>query len=160
MQKVSLKKTILNDALSFILTIIGPLLLAIAIFADIFGFLPRRHGRGAQSVDPDFIIKMGIIGLILTVVFWMLLGLRIRRIGNIVAHGPRVKAKLLAVDFFKDRGRIEYEYTLHRKQHSSGTGIMKNKQTEALTPGDEIELALDPDDFNKSYYVDLYCDKV
>ena len=55
------------------------------------------------------------------------------------------------------RGRIEFEYRHNGQEHRTGVAVMKNKQTTAISPGDEIEVALDPDNAGKAYVVHLYC---
>jgi len=94
--------------------------------------------------------------VVVTVILFVLLARRIARIKATLVSGPRVKAKVLGIGFMKDRGRVEFEYTLEGQHYASGAAIMKNKQTTAISPGDEIEVAIDRADPTRAFVVDLY----
>jgi hypothetical protein len=157
MRQPSIGKIILNDYASFLLAIGGPIALAITAFTAALGFIPRAGARGGRAVDPQFAAAACVFAVIITVLLLFLLARRISRIKRILAAGPRTKASVLDVGFFKDRGRIEFEYTHNGRQYTTGTAIMKNKQTTAISPGDEIEVAVDPDNPRKAFVVQLYC---
>ncbi|HUE71078.1 MAG TPA: DUF3592 domain-containing protein [Pirellulaceae bacterium] len=156
MHQVSTRKIILNDYVAFLLTIGGPIALAISAFTAVFGFIPSIRNRGGQEVDPQFIIGMCVVAVVLTLLLFFLLWRRIARIRNILATGPRTKAKVLGIGFFKDRGRIDFEYTHNGQQYATGTAVMKNQQTTSIAAGDEIEVALDPENPLKALIVHLY----
>ncbi len=157
MRPVSVIKIILNDYFAFLLTVGGPIAIAISAFTAIFGFIPNIRNREGKEVNPQFIFGMSIVAVVLAVLLVFLLFLRISRIKNILAHGIHAKAKVLEIWFFKDRGRVEFEYTHNGQKHTTGTAIMKNKQTIAMVPGDEIEVAIDPDNAHRAFIVPLYC---
>jgi len=158
MQNLSLKKLLLNDSLARLLASGSLLFLLLTAFADGFAFLPRQESSTGFSIDAAGIIEWSYLSLMLAALSALLLALRIRQIGKILSSGPRITATLLDVRFFKERARIDYEYTIYRMQNRSSLKIARNAQTESLAAGDEIELALDPFDCTKSYFVDLYCE--
>jgi hypothetical protein len=157
MSHPSTAKIILNDYAAFLLTIAGPIAIAIAAFTATFGFIPSIRNRGGGEVDPSFIVGMCVVTAFIAVLVFFLLVRRISRIKRILADGVRTKAKVLEVGFFKDRGRIEFEYRHNGQEHRTGVAVMKNNQTTAVSPGDEIEVALDPENAGKAYVVQLYC---
>ena len=156
MPQPSISKIILNDYAAFLLTIGGPIALALSAFTAAFGFLPSVRKRGGQEVDPQFIIGISVAATILTAFLFYLLSRRVSRIKKVLANGPRATAKVTEIGFFKDRGRVEYEYIHNAQTHKTGTAIMKNKQTTAIDSGDEIEVAIDPGNPNWALIVQLY----
>lgn len=156
MQQVSIRKIILNDYAAFLLTVGGPVMLAISGFAAVFGFVPRFRRRGGRVVEPELAYVLCAAAIVATVILFVLLARRIARIKATLVSGPRVKAKVLGIAFIKDRGRVEFDYTLDGRQFTTGAAIMKNKQTTAISPGDEIEVAIDRADPTRAFVVDLY----
>lgn len=156
MHQVSIRKIILNDYAAFLLTVGGPVMLALSVFAAVFGFIPRIRRRGGRVIDPELAIVFCVVAVILTAVLLCLLSRRIGRIKAILLSGPRAKARVLEIGFLKDRGRIEFEYAHQGRQHRTGSAIMKNKRTTAIHSGDEIEVALDPGDASRAFVVELY----
>jgi hypothetical protein len=153
----SLSRIILNDYGAFLLAIGGPIALVISAFTAAFGFIPSIRGRGGQEVDPQFMMGMCVVAGIITILLFFLLSRRISRIKRILIDGQRTRAKVLEISFFKDRGRIEFEYTHGDQQHKTGAAVMKNKVATAISPGDEVDVALDPDNSRKALVVQLYC---
>ena len=157
MNKVSVRKIILNDYAAFLLTVAGPIMLAISGFTAVFGFIPRFRLRGGQAVGPEAATIAFVIAVVLTLLLLFLLARRISRISRILASGPRTRAKVLNIAFFKDRGRMEFEYPHDGEIQTTGTAIMKNKHTTAIGVGDEIEIAIDRSDPSRALVVGLYC---
>jgi hypothetical protein len=100
---------------------------------------------------------MCAVSVLLTMFLFFLLARRISRIKRILADGPRAEATVLDIDFEKDRGRVEFEYSHDGQKYKTATAIMKNKQTEELAAGDEIEVAVDPTNPRRALIVELYC---
>jgi len=156
MHQVSIRKIILNDYAAFLMTVGGPVMLALSAFTALFGFIPRLRRRGGRVVDPELAQIFCVVAVILTVILLVQLARRIARTKAILVSGPRVKAKVLEIAFIKDRGRVEFEYTLDGRQYTTGTAIMKNKRTTAIHPGDELDAAIDRANPARAYLVDLY----
>jgi hypothetical protein len=153
----STSKILLNDYAAFLLAIGGPIAIAVSALTAAFGFIPSIRNRGGQEVDAQFTVGMCVVAGVFAVLMFVLLLRRIAHIKRVLASGVRTSAKVLEVGFFKDRGRIEFEYTHHGQEHRTGIAVMKNKETTAISPGDEIELALEPENAAKAYVVQLYC---
>jgi hypothetical protein len=66
------------------------------------------------------------------------------------------KKAVTGISFIKDRGRIEFKYYYQGKNHQTGNAVMKNKYTETISVGDEIEVAIDPGKPRKALIVSLY----
>ena len=66
MPQPSTRKIILNDYAAFLLTIGGPIALAVSAFTAAFGFIPSIRNRGGHEVDPQFI--MGMCAVVVTTV--------------------------------------------------------------------------------------------
>ena len=129
MKAVSTGKIIKNDYAAFLMTIGGP----------------------------QFAVGMIVVATILTVLLFVLLAKRIAKIKRILNTGPRATATITDISFFKDRGRVEFQYTNNSQEHNTGAAIMKNKQTETFTAGSQIEVVLDPERPSKAMIVELYC---
>jgi len=157
MHKVSLRKIILNDYAAFLLAIGGPISLVIPAFTAAFGFIPNIRNRGGNEVGPEFIVGMWAVAVLVTVFLFWLLVRRIARIKDVVTNGVRARAKVLWISFDKDRGRVEYEYAYQGLEYLRGTAIMKNKETEAIRIGDEIEVAFDHSAPKRAFIPRLYC---
>lgn len=156
MMEASVGKIIKNDYLAFVLAIGGPIALGISGFAFGLGMVPAWRGRGGQTVDEPFKAALCIAACVLTGLLFALLTRRIARIKRILRAGPRATAVIADVGFFKDRGRVEFEYEHAGRKHRSGTAIMKTRQTAAFAPGAKIEVAVDPRNPSKAFIVELY----
>jgi hypothetical protein len=154
---VSTGRVIKNDFAAFVMTIGGPIFLAISVFAAVFGFLPEVRGRGGQDIDPRAALALCAVAGFVTVLLFAMLARRISRIKRVLQTGPRALATVSEIDFIKDRGRVEFQYTYNGEAHHAGMAIMKNQQTEAIATGSEIEVALDPANPGKALIVQLYC---
>ncbi len=157
MNRVSTAKMVKNDYAAFLMTIGGPIALAISAFTAFYGFVPRLRGRGGQEVDPQSAVVICVVAGLVTVLLLFMLAKRISRLKRILQTGPRVVATVSDVAFFKDRGRVEFQYIQDGEDIHAGTAIMKNKETEAIIPGAQIEVAIDPENPKKALIVRLYC---
>ncbi len=137
----------------------GPILLAISAFAVLFGFIPRLRPRPVLEVDSQFVIVMSIATGVLTVVLLLLLARRVSRLKRVVEMGTRISATVADIGFFRDRGRVEFQYTYEGQEYRTGTVIMKNSQTQAIAAGAQIEVAIDPRKPGKVVIVQLYCNE-
>lgn len=156
MRRASLARIIKNDYLAFLCAVGGPIMLAIAIFGGIFGFVPRARFFGVNEVDPATVRIYFAIALVLTLALFSVLAQRFNRIERMVHKGEPTTARIVFVRFFRDRGRMEYEYEHGENVYRAGTAIMKNKDTRDFAPGQEIEVMIDPDNPGKAIPVALY----
>ena len=96
------------------------------------------------------------IAIIATAVLLPLFAYRIYAFIAIFKRGLLCKAEISDISFFKDRGRVEFKYTLHGKGYSTGTRIMKNARTRALNVGQEVDIVVHPEKRSRAFIVDLY----
>jgi hypothetical protein len=157
MSTTSNRIIILNDYAAFIMAITGPMALVVSACALLFGLIPRVRNRGGHDEVPfELSVGLFVASVILTAILFFFLSRRLARIKRIFAEGTRTKAKVVEVRFDKDRGRIEFEYPIDGQIHRTGNAIMKNKKTSSFALGDEIEVALDPENPRKALLVQLY----
>ncbi|MEM1179130.1 MAG: DUF3592 domain-containing protein [Acidobacteriota bacterium] len=155
MKTVSLVRTVKNDYLAFLLACGGPIFLLVAVVISVLGFIPSLGP--AKNVDPELARLMLLGAGTLTAVLGLLLVLRISGIKALIQTGTAAQATVDHIGFFKDRGRVEFHYPHNGRSHRRGVAVMKNKQTQALAPGDEIDIVFDPDKPSRVLIVDLYC---
>ena len=156
MAEASIGKIIKNDYAAFLLVVGGPIALGIAGLTLALGFIPRARGAGGQEVHPQVVIAMGIVAIVITALLLALLARRVSWIKRVVRTGPKAQAVITAVAFFKDRGRVEFEYAHAGQTLRSGTAIMKNRQTESYASGVKIEVAIDLKNPLKALIIELY----
>lgn len=160
MNQISVGKIIKNDYAAFLLTILGPVFLVGSVYIAVVGFIPRfgrfaslRKSNAVHPLEAQIYIW---VALILTGILFLFLVKRISRLKRILETGHRTKATVTGISFYKDRGRIEFQYVYRGKKHSTGTAIMKNKQTEKIAVGNEIDVAVDQQNDKKAFIVSLY----
>jgi len=105
MNRVSTGKIIKNDYAAFLLTIGGPIALAISGFAAVFSFIPGGRGQAGQAIDPQFAMGMCVVAALLTVLLFALLAKRISRLKRIIETGPRATATVTEIGFFNSLSR-------------------------------------------------------
>ena len=109
------------------------------IATNVFGLSFARGGRG-KGLPPEAFLYIAIVGTVLGI---SLLVWRFYSFQNTFANGENAVGQITSVSFFKDRGRIEYSYSLNGQTHQSGNAIMKNQKTQSFREGDQIELIID-----------------
>lgn len=156
MSEIATSKVIKNDLGAFLLTIIGPIFLIISGYAAVTGGIPEFRRRGGGSIDSETATALFVGSAVLTVLLFLLLLWRISRLKRILRTGPRVKAMVTGIAFVKDRGRVEFRYVHDGRLHDTGCAIMKNKTTQALTKGTQIEVTIDPANPGKALIIQLF----
>lgn len=135
--------------LGAILPLVGVLLW---IGNKFFGFPSRWRGREIQQGDSTFLwiaAAMVIVGVLL--LLW-----RIHTFQSLFIAGHRVPGRVTTVSFFRDRGRIEYEYQYAGASHHAGNAIHKNKRTMAIQQGMPVTIVVDPANPKRTILLDLY----
>ena len=128
-----------------------PLLLwGICIANNVFSISFSRRGT---DMPPETYFYLAIIG---TVLGLALLAWRVYSFQQTFANGENAVGRITSISFFKDRGRIEYSYSLNGQTFQSGNAIMKNKKTQSLRNGDEIELIVDRLNPQRAFIKTLY----
>ena len=156
MQRVSVGRILKNDYGAFLSACFGFVFLGISVYIAASGKTPvfnrLRHSlKFAAASWVSFAVMV-----ILMALFFILLAKRIAHIRRILETGPRTFATVTGIYFDRDRGRIDYQYMDGGQKYTSGTAIMKNKQTKEIAVGDEIEVAIDPRNSKKALILFLY----
>ena len=135
--------------LGVILPLAGALLWAGNTF---FGFPATWRGRAIQQGDPTFIwigVGMAVVGIVL-------LAWRLSVFRSLFANGHRVPGRVTSVSFFKDRGRIEYDYEYGGSALHGGHAVHKTKRTTSLEEGQTVTVLVDPGNPKRTILADLY----
>jgi hypothetical protein len=145
-----------NDYPSLLMVMFIALVWILPILGAIFGFLPKRRGGGITDVDPTMLTVMIVVGVVVTLLCGWFASKRIADVKRIISSGPEVTGQIQSIDFYKDRGRVEYDYEYEGKSYHAGNAIWKNRETTALNDGDEITLILDLDNPSRAFIAALY----
>src|SRR5688500_11843284 len=153
--KPSIIRIIQSDFVALIGLIVPLVSLIMYICVAYFGYFPGLRGRdpiqGTEGA-PVF-LYLFIIGLLvgLRFAFW-----RIRTIQQLFSKGIEVGGQIIAISFYRDRGRVEYSYSHAGQAYSGGNAIMKTSRTQQLRSGDQIVLLVNPDEPKRALIRDLY----
>jgi hypothetical protein len=153
--KPSIIRIIQSDFVALIGLIVPLVSLIMYICVAYFGYFPGLRGRdpiqGTEGA-PVF-LYLFIIGLVLglPLAFW-----RIRTIQQLFSKGIEVGGQIIAISFYRDRGRVEYSYSHAGQAYSGGNAIMKTSRTQQLRSGDQIVLLVNPDEPKRALIRDLY----
>lgn len=161
MLKYSLTKQLKNDFATGILLII-PLVSWGLYFFHLKGFLSYKNTGGAiapvSTSGSQIFLHLGIV---LSTIILILLVLRVLLFMKLCKEGVVAEAKITHLSFFRDRGRIEFSYSLHGNDFSSANGIFKNKYTSTLREGDLIKVVFHPDSQKKKgSFLELFAREV
>jgi hypothetical protein len=104
-----------------------------------------------QAPGGIFFIAAAITVIAALVLLW-----RYRTIAGVFADGIEVPATIHNAAFFRDRGRLEYVYTIQGEKYLGGVAVHKNRRTAALRPGEQVVVLVDPDHPKRAFIRDLY----
>lgn len=108
--------------------------------------------RSGQAPDMILVAIAAAITVLAVVVFlW-----RYRTIAGVFADGIEVSATIHNAAFFRDRGRLEYVYTVQGEKYLGSAAVHKNRRTAALRPGQQVVVLVDPDHPKRAFIRDLY----
>lgn len=85
-----------------------------------------------------------------------LLGWRIRRVLVLFARGVEVPAHITSIHLFKDRGRIDYAFTLGEGISSSWCPVHKTARVLAFKLGEPVKVLVNPANPKQSILKALY----
>ena len=153
---VSIKKIIKSDY-SSLLSVIIPIV-SWVIYLDVahIGVLHNLFSRGRTVGDPYVFLLMAICS---TLIFVPVLIARIVTIKNHFKNGVEVDGTITSIFFYRDRGRIEYEYELDNKPYNSGNAIHKSKFAKSLKEGQKVRLVVKKDKPNKALIREMYIEE-
>ena len=113
---------------------------------------PSSHTRltGSDPVFLGFAVVASII-LVPLAVF------RVRSVQRVFADGVRTTGTVTGVQFYRDRGRVEYRFRFRNRQIEAGAPLHKTATTSQLRVGQEVDLVANPEKPTQAFVVDLYC---
>lgn len=155
-KKPSLTTIISNEPLIVMVGFLFPIVMwGIYIAMNVFGFTftSKRSeteisadGTGWQILLP---IVFTILGIIVTT--W-----RISYINNFFENGIETTGNIIAINFVKDRGNVEYSYSWKGETFKGYNSIMKNSKTKTLQSGQKISVIFNPQKPDNSLLTELY----
>ncbi len=145
MGEFSLKKVIKNDFVAFLYLVVGPVALVVVAF---------EVGSADLSGARDNLLWAG--AAVTTVVAWAALTRRVHRVRRVLSAGLWARARVTAVRFHKNGGRLELQYEHDGESFHMDAAIMKNAETLSFSAGDQLDVALDPSAPSRAYVVSLY----
>ncbi|NMB54565.1 MAG: DUF3592 domain-containing protein [Leptolinea sp.] len=86
----------------------------------------------------------------------LIAGIRFISILKIFHDNQEVMGVISRIDFYRDRGRVEFVYIYQGAKFTSGLSIMKNRRTAGYQPGDEVFVLVDRNNPRKALIKDLY----
>jgi hypothetical protein len=155
MRTTTTSRVLKNDYPSLLMLMAIAVAWAFLIGGAVFDRLPTKQGKLVE-VGPAAMIVIAIVVVLVTFMFGFLAWRRVSDIKRIVESGPEVQRQVTEIWFIKDRGRVEYEYSVDGKSYSSGNAIWKNAETSAIQVGDTVMLIVDRDKPSRAFIASLY----
>lgn len=81
---------------------------------------------------------------------------RVLLINSVFADGIEVSAMISKVYFYRDRGRIFFNYTYMGNQYKGSNSVMKWRRTKAMEAGMAMTAIVDSNHPNRAYLRDLF----
>lgn len=140
----SLFKLLTTDYMAFMSVVFPVISWGIYLY-----FLISRKGALPDSSLP---IVFGAITVIaLGVLVW-----RIMLINSVFAEGIEVNGTIKHTYFYRDRGRVLFDYTFMGEKNDAGSMVMRNKRTVALQPGMQVVVIVDQNHPKRALIRELY----
>jgi hypothetical protein len=119
-----------------------------------FGFFPGLRGDDPLTgADAPFFLYAGVA---VTLIAIPLLTVRVRSFQSLFRRGVELPGRITDISFYRDRGRIEYTYSYQGQTYQGANAIQKTGRAQALQPGAEVTLLVDPDKPDRALIRDLY----
>lgn len=135
-----------------LLSVLGPAALwFLYLTVDVLGFARRPPPPGAEAT-PFFLYVapvatvLGLAGLVA----------RVRGVRRLFREGLEVEGRITAVQFMKDRGRVDFVYVHAGQEHASWRALHRTERTEALRQGQAVVVLVDPARPTSALLRDLY----
>jgi hypothetical protein len=123
-----------------------------------YGKIPGTYGRDPLTTsDAPGFLKIAMGGTLLGI---PLLTWRINFFNSLFKNAEKVTGYITYIHFYRDRGKVEYEYTYGNNNYTSHNAIFKSGRTKYYQQGDEITLMVDPENPKKAVIRDLYVKKI
>jgi hypothetical protein len=148
-----LGRIVWSDFFSLLL-VVGPIASWAIYVATAFGLVFHSRYSGSEVTGRDPAVLFVALGI--TLVCVPLLVLRIRRVKMLFANGRVVPAEITAVNFVRDRGRVDYRFSLDGMERTGWSALHKNARTTSLSVGQRVDLVVDPANPKHSLIADFY----
>ncbi len=117
--------------------------------------IPKLSRRSDSDVYENPMIMVAI-GLCLILLCSLIFVMRVKSIYNYFSEGTEVRGVITNIVFFKDRGKITYQYQNNNENHQSSIAVHKCKKTKSMQTGESVKVILKRDLPRKSIIKDLY----
>jgi hypothetical protein len=140
--RLSIRRIIETDYIAYI-SILAPVIMW-GVYA--FSYFSGRETGTTYTITLTAITVAGLLALI-----W-----RYRLFSTVFDDGQQTQATISRVSFYRDRGRIDYEYTYMGQQYKSGNAVHKISRVTGLKIGDRVTVMIDRNKPNRAFIKDLY----
>lgn len=143
-KRPSIYKIILVDYVALVAALFPIILWGMYVLLDVF--------NPTNPPKPSF--KVWIAGI--TIIAFCVFVWRIRQFILWFDDGIEVSGKINNIFFFRDRGRVDFEYTYQGEKFTSRSILHKVKQTTSLRVGDQVTVMIDRNNPKRAIIRDLY----
>lgn len=112
-----------------------------------------RIGTRATAADAPFFLNLAIVATLLGI---PLLVWRINYYKSLFKKAEEIKGYITYIRFYRDRGKVRYEYMYKNEKHLVQNAIFKSGRTKHYRQGDEVTLIVDPGNPKKAIIRDIY----
>lgn len=149
-QKPSKLRILQSDYTTGLSLIVISLTWAAYLILSYYGKLP---GTTLDASDAPFLLKTAICAIIL---FVPLIVWRINYYNSLFKNAEEIAGHITSIYFYRDRGKIIYEYIYKGEKYFAQNAIFKSENTRYYQKGDEIILLVDPKNPKKAIIRDIY----
>jgi hypothetical protein len=96
-------------------------------------------------------LSVGATALGVALLTWRFISIR-----QLFENGLEAKGKILKVFFYRDRGRVDYEYRHQGAKYQGANNFHRTPSTRNLTKGDAVTVVVDPANPKRSMIKDVY----
>jgi energy-coupling factor transporter transmembrane protein EcfT len=157
--KYSVKKIIGHDYITLVAFIAFVIVAAISLEIYFIGYMFSKRTFEIQFIpiaERLFYIyifgSMTLIGMICFIV-------RINIIKNYFDVGIEVKGIIVELSYWRDRGKIIYEYSIEGQEYRRKLAMHITKVTSNLGKNDEIRVLVKPENHSKAIIKDIFTEK-
>lgn len=142
-QPPSLLKIIKIDYIFFLALIFPVILWALFLFFVIYKY---------ETITLPLPLSFGGI----TIIALAILAWRWHIFSTVFTDGLEIQGVITDVDFFRDRGRVSYVYSVQGSKMIGGAAVMKTKETKELIVGQPVTLVVDRSHLKRAFIKALY----
>jgi hypothetical protein len=157
--KYSVKKIIGHDYITLVALIAFVIAAAISLEVYFIGYMFSKRTFEIQFIPIVerlfYIYIFGSIALIGMICFMV----RINIIKNYFNIGTEVKGVIVELSYWRDRGKIIYEYSIEGREYRRKLAIHITKVTSNLGKNDEIKVLVKPENHSKAIIKDIFMEK-